>query len=232
MSSFMLLSVATDAKTIKGPKKGYLTGILYLAPSDASGINVCANASAGCKAACLYTAGRANYLAMINESRIRKTRELFRDREAFIAQLSRDIDALKRKAHRMRLTPCVRINGTSDLPWLALRLSGMFPDIQFYDYTKHPEPWKRTRSNYHLTFSNSEINLAECADVLANGMNVAVVFPVKRGHVLPQYWNGYTVIDGDLTDLRFTDNRGVIVGLRAKGMAKKDSSGFVQIGVN
>lgn len=121
-----LLTVNSDAKTVKGKKQGYLTGILYLAPADASGINTCANASPGCRAACLFTAGRSAIFPRINESRIRKTRQLFRDRKAFQDQLAKDIAALIRKSEREKLTPCVRINGTSDLPWLAMNLAEQF----------------------------------------------------------------------------------------------------------
>lgn len=226
-----LLSVAADAKTVKGEKKGYLTGILYLAPSDMAGkgINTCANASAGCRAACLFTAGRAAFTKSINVARIRKTHELFEDRQAFDTQMVKDIAALVRKAERENMVPCVRVNGTSDLPWLALNLAKKFPNVQFYDYTKHPNAHTRTLPNYHLTFSNSENNMTECFNALQNGINVAVVFPVKKGKPLPATWNGYAVIDGDESDLRFTDPQGVVVGLRAKGLAKKDASGFVQI---
>ena len=35
------------------------------------------------------------------------------------------------------------------------------------------------------------------------------------------------VINGDKTDMRFKDPVGVIVGLKAKGKARKDTSGFV-----
>jgi hypothetical protein len=107
-----------DAKTVKGQKFGYLTGILYLAPSDISGFNVCAKATEGCKTGCLFTAGRAGIFPMINNARIRKTRELFANRQAFLAQLRKDIVSLRARANRENLTPCVRINGTSDLPWL------------------------------------------------------------------------------------------------------------------
>src|SRR5579863_4752178 len=223
-----LLSFSTDAKTIKGKKYGYLTGILYLAPSDISGINVCAKATDGCKAGCLFTAGRAQYLPVINNGRIRKTRELFQDRQAFIVQLRKDILALRAKANRQGLTPCVRINGTSDLPWLAQTLAKEFTFIQFYDYTKLPKAYTRTLSNYHLTFSHSETNLADCLDSLRNGLNVAVVFDTKRNKPLPEYWHGFPVTDGDTSDLRFTDRQGVVIGLRAKGKARKDCSGFVQ----
>jgi hypothetical protein len=224
-----LLSVNVDAKTIKGKKYGYLTGILYLAPSDISGINVCAMATEGCKAGCLFTAGRASMYPKINEARIRKTRELFADRQTFLSNLRLDIQALIRKATRENLTPCVRLNGTSDLPWLALTLAQEYPTVQFYDYTKLPKAYARIRPNYHLTFSHSETNLADCLDSLRNSINVAVVFDTKKGHVLPDSWHGFKVTDGDLSDLRFTDQSGVVVGLRAKGKARKDcSSGFVQ----
>lgn len=223
-----LLSVSADAKTIKGKKYGYLTGILYLAPSDISGINVCAKATEGCKAGCLFTAGRAGMFPKINEARIRKTRELFADRQAFLGNLRKDIEALVRKAKRDRLTPCVRLNGTSDLPWLALALADEYRDVQFYDYTKLPKAYTRTRPNYHLTFSHSETNLADCLDSLRNGVNVAVVFDTKRNRPLPDSWHGFPVTDGDTSDLRFTDAKGVVIGLRAKGKAKKDCTGFVE----
>lgn len=228
MSAMKLLSVSSDAKTIKGEKKGYLTGILYLAPANTSGINVCASATDGCKLGCLNLAGRAAIFPAIVEARIRKTRELFADRESFKAQLRKDIAGLIRKANRESLIPCVRINGTSDLPWLALELAREFPAIQFYDYTKLPKAYTRTLPNYHLTsFSHSESNDVECLNALRNGLNVAVVFDVKRGHVLPDTWQGFKVIDGDLSDLRFLDTPGTVVGLRAKGPAKRDCSGFV-----
>jgi len=55
-------------------------------------------------------------------------------------------------------------------------------------------------------------------------VNVAVVF---RNKILPETYLGYKVINGDKTDLRFLDEKGVIVGLYAKGKATKDTTGFV-----
>jgi hypothetical protein len=232
-----LLTVSADAKTVKGQKFGYLTGILYLAPAHESGVmNTCPMASDGCKAGCLFTAGRASIFPAIIEARIRKTHELHNDREAFMEQLRKDVRALVRKAKRDGLTPAVRINGTSDLPQLAIQLANEFGDVQFYDYTKIPMPWRRIGSNYHLTFSLNESNMPAAMEALQHGVNVAVVFDVKKGHALPETWQGYRVIDGDVSDLRFLDKktrkdgmRAVIVGLRAKGEAKKDVLGFVQI---
>ena len=166
---------------------------------------------------------------MINNARIRKTHELFADRQAFVSQLRKEIISLRESANRQCLIPCVRINGTSDLPWLAQTLAREFTFIQFYDYTKLPKAYTRQRSNYHLTFSHSESNLDDCLDSLRHGVNVAVVFDTKRKHALPKQWHGFNVIDGDVSDLRFNDRKGVVIGLRAKGKARKDcTSGFVQ----
>jgi hypothetical protein len=217
----------SNPKTIKGEKLGYLSGILHLAPASLSGTNVCAHSTAGCREACLNTAGRGRF-ARIQQARIRKTQALFADREAFIEQLHKDIHAIARKAKRVGYKPVIRLNGTSDLPWLVHAIAPHFPTVQFMDYTKHPEPWLRVLPNYHLTFSLSEENDADAYACLQRGANVAVVFHVKRGDPLPAKFWGYRVIDGDLHDLRFLDPKGVVVGLRAKGKAKKDCSGFVQ----
>ena len=249
-----LLSVNADAKTSKGSKKGYLTGILYLAPADISGNEVCPMRSQGCTEACLYTAGRGGF-SNVQASRIRKTRWYFDDRMGFLRQLVKDIQALIRKAEREGLTPVVRLNGTSDIPWervrlepapgLGLKASTMmeiFPDVQFYDYTKIEKraldacrSWGDWPANYHLTFSANEANRAAVWRVLGAGGNAAVVFrdKVPSGYVWParSAWDHvpvrYDVVDGDETDLRFLDKKSVIVGLKAKGDAKKDTSGFV-----
>lgn len=229
-----LLGVESDTKTTKGSKYGYLTGILYLAPAEESvahgGFNTYSFASEACKNGCLYNAGLASVYPKIKQARINKTLALKQDRQAFIARLRKDIESLTRKAKARRMKPCVRINGTSDLPWLAMQLASEYPSIQFYDYTKIPKPYTRTLPNYHLTFSHSGTNLPECIDALEHGINVAVVFDTRKGKALPDTWQGYKVIDGDLTDLRFTDDKGVVVGLRAKGIARKQSNAFIQIG--
>jgi hypothetical protein len=224
-----LLSVSADAKTVKGEKKGYLTGILYLLPADSSGItNVCSYATPGCKASCLNTAGRGAF-SSVQQGRMRKTKWLIESPETFYPQLMHDIRLLVKQAKAQGLKPCVRLNGTSDLPRLVNAVAVHFPKVRFYDYSKIPQPWKRTAMlpNYHLTFSYSENNAADCLECLEHGINVAMVFDTKRGQPLPKTWCNYKVIDGDLSDLRFKDPKGVIVGLRAKGRAKKDCTGFV-----
>jgi len=226
--SLKLLGINADAKTSKGTKFGYLTGILYLAPANISGFEVCPSRSQGCTAACLFTAGRGAYDS-VKDARVRKTQLLFSNRAEFLATLDNDIRLLKAKAAKQNMVPCVRLNGTSDLGWegIARELIQKYPDVQFYDYTKVLGRMLRFLegkfpSNYHLTFSKSESNDADVLQVLQNGGNVAVVF--KN---MPVQYNGYNVVDGDASDLRFLDSTNVIVGLKAKGKARKDTSGFV-----
>jgi hypothetical protein len=217
----------SNAKTTKGEKKGYLTGILYLAPAMTSGVlNVCPKASEGCKKACLFTAGRGAY-NNVQEARKRKTLEYYNDRDGFIETLLKDIDIARKVADKKGLTLVLRPNGTSDLPFVGRKVAEANSDIQVYDYTKVSKPWERQLPNYKLTFSRSETNEAECIEALDHGINVAVVFSTKKGQALPETYLGRKVVDGDETDLRFLDETGVIVGLRAKGKAKHDTTGFV-----
>jgi hypothetical protein len=139
------LLTVQNAKTTKGEKLGILTGILYLAPANESGVtNTCASSTPECRQACLYTAGRGRFDS-VRYGRIRKTRWLARDRAGFVEELKRNVARLVARARKLGLKPAVRINGTSDLPWLAQEIAAAFPGVQFYDYTKHPKPWLRTR---------------------------------------------------------------------------------------
>lgn len=224
------LLTVQNAKTSKGERLGILTGILYLAPATESGaMNTCPSSTPECRHACLYTAGRGAFDS-VRHGRIRKTLWLARDRAGFLEELKRNVTRLVARASKLGLQPAIRVNGTSDLPWLAKEMARAFPDVQFYDYTKHPKPWLRTLPNYHLTFSHSGRNVQDCLEALQRGINAAVVFTTRRGEALPNAWNGFPVIDGDLHDCRFLDPRGVVVGLRAKGMAKGLNSPFVVVG--
>jgi hypothetical protein len=224
---FKSLITSGDAKTVKGQKLGYRTGIMYLAPAFASGvINVCPKASVGCMAMCLNTAGRGQ-MDMVQQVRLARTLFLKENPKAFEKQLETEVSKLIKSALRAGMIPAIRVNGTSDLPRLALPLAEKFPSIQFYDYSKLPKPWQRVKPNYDITFSRSETNEKDCLDALANGINVAVVFSTKKTEKLPDEFWGYEVINGDEHDLRFLDKKGVVVGLTAKGKAKRDTTGFV-----
>ena len=214
-------------KTSKGESFGWKTYGLHLSPFNISGNNVCPNASTGCAAACLNTAGRG-IMRNVQEARIRKTQFFFDDREGFLRQLFKEIKSSIKSATRKQLNSCFRLNLTSDIAWERYIIPA-FKDHQFYDYTKSKTRMRRflqgkLPENYHLTFSRSEDTKdAEVKEFCSAGGNVAIVF---RGH-LPSEWKGIKVIDGDVSDLRFQDEQGVIVGLVAKGLGKKDETGFV-----
>jgi hypothetical protein len=222
-----------NAKTVKGQKKGYLTFILHLAPSDSAGCgNVCPKATAGCIAACLNLAGRGGMFTpeqgtnAIQEARKRKTRLFFNDRDTFMEQLEQDINLAIKQAARKDMIPAIRLNGTSDLSWEKYKCKGsdrnlfeMFDNVQFYDYTKVLGRKVDKYKNYHLTFSRAESNDKDCAKALKQGMNVAAVYDqIPAG-----------MYSADETDLRFLDPvKGQTIGLKVKGhRAKKDTSGFV-----
>lgn len=223
----------SSAKTIKGEKLNFLTGIMYLAPYTIAGFNVCANASEGCAAACLYNSGRGKFTST-QLARIAKTKYFRQDREGFMLNCFKDIQAIARKAKRESMVPCIRLNGTSDLPFENIKINGKslmdnFSNIQFYDYTKsHKRMLKYLNGempkNYHLTFSLSETNMEQSMDVLSKGGNVAMVFTE-----LPKTYKGYKVVDADLTDLRFLDGKNVVCGLTFKG-SKKDKAEAIKSG--
>ena len=229
---FLLLSTS-NLKTQKGVKHGYLTYILHLAPADLSGvINTCPKATLGCKMGCLNTAGHGGMFtdikdSVVQQARIRKTKWFATGRESFLDALVYDIDRAVKQAIKKGLIPVFRLNGTSDLSWEKYKINGktifeLFPTVQFYDYTKVLHRKVGHIHNYHLTFSRAESNQVDVDAAIAAGMNVAYVFDKT-----PTTYNDMTVVDGDDTDLRFLDPTGVIVGLKAKGRARKDTSGFV-----
>jgi len=226
-----LLGINTNYKTIKSEKVGVLTGIIYMAPYNLSGKNVCPAASAGCAAACLNTAGRGA-MNVVQRARLKKTNSFFEDRSQFLQDLALEIGKLQRQAQAKGMKAAVRLNGTSDLPYEKYKVGDtgknimeLFPDVQFYDYTKLENRivGQQLPANYHLTFSRAEDNDHKLEAVLEH-TSAAVVFSGE----LPETWRGYPVIDGDEHDARFTDaGAGVIIGLTAKGKARHDSSGFV-----
>ena len=232
----MKLLSYSNTKTVKGEKLGVKTAILYLSPGSISGVNLCPFASIGCLFACLYTAGLGKFRS-VQHARLKKAKLFLDDRKAFVEMLKKDILAHIRKSKRENMSPAVRLNGTSDISWeLEKGLDGKnlmqsFPEVQFYDYTKSPlralkYQLGKLPSNYHLTFSRSESNQFQVRELLGK-VNVAMVFSTKKGFPLPLKYMGRKVIDGDETDARFLDEKGVIVGLRSKGSGKKDASGFV-----
>lgn len=227
-----MVLLTTNTKLLKDSKK-YLALGLQLAPHKQAGMgNVCPNASAGCAAACLFSAGMGKFNNVI-QARIARTKLFFQNKDSFMRMLFGEIEKNLQIAKKQKKKLALRLNTISDIPWENVKIDGKnvfehYPKLQFWDYTKSPSRMSsflagEMPKNYHLTFSRSESNDLSTSAILASGGNVAAVF---RG-ALPATWEGKPVISGDESDLRFTDPQGVIVGLVQKGKAKKDLTGFV-----
>ena len=228
MKLYLISEGNSNSKTKKSNKQSdkYLTFILYLRPFNTK---ICPFQNvAKCKNACLNTAGLGGVYPSIQKARQRKTDLFLNDRNEFMRQLFEDLTKIERYCTNKGKVGAVRLNGTSDIQWELIKVNGLnvfdtFQNITFYDYTKHPNRKISHIKNYTLTWSYSEANkkYSNYFDTVPN--NSAVVFRDK----LPETFKGKKVINGDLTDLRFLDPVNVIVGLKAKGKAKKDYSGFV-----
>jgi len=239
----LLASPESNPKVAKNGKVDVLAAPLHLAPYNLSGFQVCAQASDGCAAACLHTAGNPAYMEQKDKSRKAKTVAYFQCREAWMAVLAFEILSLERKAIALGMIPAIRLNATSDLPFerrkvtidgVETGLMDAFPDVQFYDYTKITKravAWAKgdMPANYHLTFSRNEDNDDAVAQVLIAGGNVAAVFApdTYKSAIKSGSFDGTPVTNGDLHDYRPADPVGCIVALKAKGDAKTDTSGFV-----
>ena len=227
---YKLLSVNSNPKIDKSNKvsEKYWSCIMHLRPVSTK---ICPYQDiAKCKEACLNTAGLGGVYPSIQKARQKKTDLFLNDRYEFMQQLVKDINTFIRACQRKDKRPAIRLNGTSDIQWEYIEIDGyenifaMFPDVQFYDYTKIPTRKIDHIPNYHLTWSYSEANdkYAKMFDKVPN--NKAVVFKNK---ILPSMFKGLKVIDGDTHDMRFLDEPNSVVGLKAKGKARQDTSGFV-----
>jgi hypothetical protein len=237
-----LLSVDTNAKTVKGQKLGYVTAILYLAPHKISGKNLCPFASKGCAQACLYSAGRGKF-SNVQLARINKAKQFLENPNTFVLQLGKEIEKLFNKYGKQLV---IRLNGTSDIPFENIKVfNGLnifeyFNKVQFYDYTKSPKRMGLNYPNYHLTFSRSEDlkNIEHSRKFLLNGLNVATVvsrelyFELLNNDQILIEGKKINVVNGDENDLRFLDPLNSLIVLKAKGDAKKDKSGFTVLDLN
>jgi len=216
--------------------KKYWIKRLNLAPASVSGFNTCASASQGCKEACLHEAGNPVFMPQKTLGRVNRTLLLFKDQAKFKYMASKEIRNHEINCNKHGLKAVIRLNTTSDIMFEKSKFNFMqdFPNVQFYDYTKHLNRIIKylkgqLPSNYNLTFSRNEVNGFQATQVLKSGGNVAVVFRKE----LPKKYKGYKVISGDEHDLRFLDDKNVVVGLKEKltlnknGKLDRDNSGFV-----
>lgn len=211
---------------MKGEKLGYVTYIMYLSPftDNSAGINLCPHASKGCAAACLFKSGFGGMYKTVINGRRNKTEWFLANRKEFLETLDMEVGKAIKK-NEGKAIPVFRLNGTSDIMFERFKIRDgknifeLYPNVQFYDYTKNPNRFDKVLpANYHLTFSRSEENHTLAMSILKRGYNVAMVF-----NKVPSTYGKYRVIVGDETDLRFLDDKGVIVGLSYKFSTGKNA---------
>ena len=246
----MKFSTIADAK--KQTKLSYLGGVatsskishsrifshqhtyaIYLSPANVSGYNTCSHSTPECRMGCLNTSGRAGIEIFcgtdkISSARIKKTKLFFEEQEFFMNWMIAEIRYFQKRAEKMGFFFSVRLNATSDIDWSKVLLNGknifeIFPEVSFYDYTKNINKFDNIAKNYHLTYSYTGRNWDLCKALLLRGHNVAMVFNVKNEIELPAMYKGYAVINGDLTDYRIDDAKGIIVGLKWKRIANREA---------
>ena len=221
----MKLLTTNNAKTIKGEKQNYKTYILYMSPAyqNDKNINLCSHATKGCIESCLFKSGFGGIYTSVQNARIRKSNYFLNDRTNFLLQLKKEIqNAIKNQKQDEKLA--FRLNGTTDINFEKFKIEDnknifeLFPNVQFYDYTKNYVRLEKRilPKNYHITFSRSETNEAKAIEMLNLGYNSAFVFDK-----LPTSYKGFKVVDGDKNDLRFLDEKNVIVGLKYKKLTGK-----------
>jgi len=225
-----LLSKGGNAKINKNEVTTYN---LSLAPhtQNAKGINLCPKASKGCALACLFTAGRGKF-TNVQQARINKTNYYLFDKQKFLNQLAKEINKIALKSIITNEKFALRLNTLSDVDFvyqlkkycdLDILNDRTYKNIIVYDYTAIIGKVKKyLGTRYHLTLSRKEDNEQDIMEALKMGGNVAIVFKE-----LPKTYKGYRVVDGDKTDLEMTKYKNVVLGLKAKGDAKKDTTGFV-----
>lgn len=226
--------VSTSAKIMHSQEFSHqYTYAIYLAPANTSGYNVCSHSTPECRLGCLNTSGRAaielfSGIDRIKNARIKKTRLFYENTEFFMNWMFAEIKSSQAKAKKDGFYFSVRLNATSDIDWENVKINGItifeiFPDIQFYDYTKNHNKFDYVAPNYHLTLSYTGRNWDKCTAMLAKGHNVAMIFNVKKENDIPVMYKGFKVINGDLTDYRVDDAKGIIVGLKWKRIADREA---------
>ena len=237
----LLSNASTNPKTAKQLEAFKIEGVIqHLTPDKlADGVHtVCPSSTPGCRASCLNTSGRSQItgdlttmtlsMYQIHRSRIGKTLRWLNNKQDYIGELCKELANLEKRAKKKGYHPVARLNGTSDIHWECWLPMAAY-NIQFYDYTKG---YKRMlkflkggmANNYDLTFSYSEeTTKRQVNTIISKGGNVAVVFRKE----IPKTFMGHKVITGMEHDFRYKDKKGRIVGLIARGRAKKDTTGFV-----
>lgn len=209
----LLADGKSNTKMAKNKLKTYGLSLIPHSLNDKKE-NLCKFSTPECRKMCLNMSGRAGFNS-VQKARLAKTNFFVEERKEFIHKLYMELKAINDKGEKV----AIRLNVVSDVNWeiefnkfnYSLKA---FKNIIFYAYTKDPFQIElNTLPNQHFTFSFSGGNWKWCEKFLEEKKaNVAVVFKDK----LPEKYKGFKVINGDESDERFLDEKGVIVGLKYK----------------
>lgn len=237
----LLAPERSNAKLRKSKGTDWLLYGLSFAPAEMGGYQVCSSSTPGCRKCCIFTSGNGQYPS-VWRGRLARKLAWFQNRDAFKEKLLFELRLAQRLASRKGKNLGVRLNVFSDVMWERQfpEIFRRFPNVQFYDYTKHHNRMMRFirgdksfPKNYYLTFSRSEDNVGACLEVLDAGRNVSVPFTINKvmhpeiNVPMPREFMGYPVFNGEENDLRFLDPQRHVIGIKTKGMGFWDDSGFV-----
>jgi hypothetical protein len=233
--------LGSSVKVKKGEALGILSSVIYLSPATEGtpqGRTLCPHATEACALACLGKEAGRMIMRPMERARRWKAALYLGDRASFRALILAEARGFAARAAREGLVPAIRIDGSSDTGEgermrEALRALG----VQGWDYTKSLRRAARLArrgddgTGYSLTYSHGASE-AETLEALRAGCGAAVVFSTGRGEALPTEWNGFPVIDGDITDARFLDRSeggapargGYVVGLRFKAARNRSEA--------
>lgn len=211
-SKKLLSDGKTNAKLAKNNLKTY--GLSLIPHSlNSKKENLCKFSTAECRKSCLNMTGQGAF-SSVQIARLNKADYFVNHKSDFINKLYGELSTINKKGKA-----AIRLNVISDVDWEGEmkkngKSLGEFKNITFYGYTKNPELINGNNlDNQHYTFSFSGYNWDKCEKFLKEKTaNVAVVFK----NDLPLTYKGFRVIDGTISDERFLDEKGVIVGLKYK----------------
>jgi hypothetical protein len=218
-----LLTTTGNTKVEKTNKDSkYLMASLSLMPDSI----LCPQSKiAECFEPCLKSSGFAGVYKTVNQARQRKTDFWHSDKKGFLEQLERELTNHVKNCERKGKKPACRLNTISDIVFEKTGIIEKFPQIMFLDYTKNASRLGKTPKNYKLIFSysNAPNYQTSVKKAFKTDAPIAVVFKGR----LPKSFKGREVINGDKSDLINSNAKGKIIGLLAKGKARKDGGNFV-----
>ena len=185
---------------------------------------------AACALECLRYSGRGIFDA-VEMARQAKTDWYHEDREAFIAQLVKEIALFEKLCIKNGVECWIRLNVLSDVRW-ELEQNGAipqrFPNVNFYDYTKIAKRLgDKLPPNYQLMFSYSK--KPEYQKYVTQALKTNVPISVVFYGPIPEVFLGRRTVNGDDSDILNLYQQGKVIALTYKVAKRKKGEPKVDI---